>query len=282
MRVKISILSIVTSILFLNCAATKSVSYDRTVQILTNSAHPIVLTQVQSDTLFGSHQRIHTVALPQTAFSNYLLDLRYSQGALRKTSWFGETSGALTAVNGSYFDMDNGGSVTYLEIQDSVICWTQPDVDSLKWAFPDSLINAAVILTKSGHLVMEHARPDSAYALSREENAVLVAGPLLLQDGQKVQMPKAHFVADRHPRSYLAATQDKILFISVDGRSKSAHGMSLYEAQDYLLNLGCVDAINLDGGGSTTLWVRDRGVVNHPSDLTGERKVANAFVILPR
>lgn len=282
MRIKMTIVSIFSSILVLACTATKTVTYDQSVQILTDTRHPVVLTQIQSDTLFDSHQRIHMVSLPKAALRQFALALRHSPKTLRTTSWFGETNQALAAVNGGYFDMDDGGSVTYLEVGDSVICFTQPDVDSLKWAFPDSLINGAVLLTKSGELVLEAARPDSAYAQSDQEAAVLVVGPLLLKDGKRVAMPKANFVSNRHPRSYLAATRDDILLVTVDGRSRKAAGMSLYEAQDFLLDLGCVDAINLDGGGSTTLWVRNRGVVNAPSDVTGERKVANAFVILPR
>ncbi|MCK4879516.1 MAG: phosphodiester glycosidase family protein, partial [Bacteroidales bacterium] len=43
---------------------------------------------------------------------------------------------------------------------------------------------------------------------------------------------------------------------------------------------GCIDAINLDGGGSTTMWTKDNGVVNRPSDKRGERPVANAILIL--
>ena len=67
--------------------------------------------------------------------------------------------------------------------------------------------------------------------------------------------------------------------ITVDGRSEDAAGMSLYELQAFLQTKDCLEAINLDGGGSTTMWVKDKGVVNHPSDKTGERKVANVIII---
>jgi exopolysaccharide biosynthesis protein len=70
------------------------------------------------------------------------------------------------------------------------------------------------------------------------------------------------------------------MFITIDGRSKQAKGMCLYELQKYLSDLGCTDAINLDGGGSTTMWTINKGVVNSPSDKSGERPVANALIIL--
>jgi len=49
-----------------------------------------------------------------------------------------------------------------------------------------------------------------------------------------------------------------------------------------LLKLGCVDAINLDGGGSTTMWIHQKGIVNFPSDKTGERPVSNALLIIKK
>lgn len=55
--------------------------------------------------------------------------------------------------------------------------------------------------------------------------------------------------------------------------------MNLFETQKYLLNLGCIDAINLDGGGSTTMWTKDKGVINIPSDNNGERPVANILFL---
>ncbi len=56
--------------------------------------------------------------------------------------------------------------------------------------------------------------------------------------------------------------------------------MSLIEAQQFLQDIGCVDAINLDGGGSTTMWTKEKGVVNFPSDKSGERSVSNALLIM--
>ena len=57
--------------------------------------------------------------------------------------------------------------------------------------------------------------------------------------------------------------------------------MSLGELGDALLSLGAGEAMNLDGGGSSTLWI-DGAVVNHPSDPTGERAVGNALFVRQR
>jgi exopolysaccharide biosynthesis protein len=77
------------------------------------------------------------------------------------------------------------------------------------------------------------------------------------------------------------------MLITVDGRHENAAGMSLFELQKIARWLSSKDAINLDGGGSTTLWIGNQpgiGVVNYPCDNRkwdheGERKVANVLLV---
>jgi len=87
------------------------------------------------------------------------------------------------------------------------------------------------------------------------------------------------FVKERHPRTCICETRDSHLLLTIDGRQPTAKGMSLLEVQDFLLAQKCITAINLDGGGSTTMWLKEKGIVNKPSDFFGERKVANAILI---
>ena len=69
--------------------------------------------------------------------------------------------------------------------------------------------------------------------------------------------------------------------MTVDGRRPGwSAGVTLPEAARLMRALGARDALNLDGGGSTAMTVRGR-VVNRPSDLSGERPVSNAVVVLP-
>lgn len=87
------------------------------------------------------------------------------------------------------------------------------------------------------------------------------------------------FVETRHPRTAVAKLKDgKFLMITVDGRSESSGGIGLFDLAAYLLELGATDAMNLDGGGSTTMFL-DGKVVNHPSDKEGERKVSDAILV---
>lgn len=90
------------------------------------------------------------------------------------------------------------------------------------------------------------------------------------------------FVETRHPRTAVAKLKDgKFLMITVDGRSESSGGIGLQDLAEYLLSLGATDAMNLDGGGSTTMFL-DGKVVNHPSDKEGERKVGDAILVTLR
>ena len=92
----------------------------------------------------------------------------------------------------------------------------------------------------------------------------------------------------RHPRSAMGVRPDgTVIMLTVDGRSSNSFGLSMAELMKVMKWLGCTDAINLDGGGSTTLWAKEygeNGVINHPSDNKkwdheGQRKVANVIYI---
>ena len=110
----------------------------------------------------------------------------------------------------------------------------------------------------------------------------MISGPLLIRDSLAQKLPEMKFSNMRHPRTCVGITNESIIFITIDGRSELAEGMNLMEVQEFLLELGCVDAINLDGGGSTSMWTFDKGLVNIPSDIRGERSVANALLILQK
>jgi len=138
---------------------------------------------------------------------------------------------------------------------------------------------------KSVYIRSEDARTKSNVFGGDED---VVAGvPQLIKDGViditwvQEKATKA-FVETRHPRTAVAKLRDgKFLMITVDGRSESSGGIGLQDLAEYLLSLGAVDAMNLDGGGSTTMFV-DGKVVNRPSDKEGERKVSDAILVTQR
>lgn len=116
----------------------------------------------------------------------------------------------------------------------------------------------------------------------------VVAGvPQLIKNGKiditwEQEKSSKSFVETRHPRTAVAKLKDgKFLMITVDGRSELSGGIGMQDLAEYLLSLGAVDAMNLDGGGSTTMFL-DGKVVNKPSDKEGERKVSDALIVTPR
>ncbi len=84
---------------------------------------------------------------------------------------------------------------------------------------------------------------------------------------------------ERHPRSAVGFSKTHIYLVQVDGRQRRLSvGMTLEELGAYMANIGCDEAISLDGGGSATFWYRGR-VVNSPCDGT-ERAVANGLIAI--
>lgn len=117
--------------------------------------------------------------------------------------------------------------------------------------------------------------------------AALGAGPTLMSNGKVAVLAKAQrFRADvangRAPRSALGLTADgKLLLATIDGRDpKDSVGMTLVELAKLMKEMGAVQAMNLDGGGSSALWLKGR-TINSPSDGR-ERPVSTALLVLPR
>lgn len=238
----------------------------------------ISFNQLKTDTIFNSKQIISLLSFQKNSYDRFRVEFGYSNAELRTTSSFGKSKNALAAINGSFFDMDNGGSVTYFEVNDNVINRNRPF--DLKWAKSDSIINGAIVISNDFKIMIQPANSEQFYEQSKQEKAVLVTGPLLLFNSEIIKLPNMDLVNKRHPRTCLCETNESVIFITIDGRNTEAEGMNLIEAQKFLLNIGCVDAINLDGGGSTTMWTKEKSIVNFPSDELRERPVSNALLII--
>ncbi|GAB3514145.1 phosphodiester glycosidase family protein [Emticicia fontis] len=202
------------------------------------------------------------------------------------TSKLAIKSQAIAAVNAGFFDTKNGGAVDFLKIDGKVMDSTRvANVPRL----PTHSISAVTIHKNRVKIIK--GEPTRGWEKELKEENVLLTGPLLLLDNQKQVLEKTAFNDNRHPRTCACVTNDKkLLLITVDGRSNESYGMSLHELTSLAKALNCKDAINFDGGGSTTMYIQNQpenGVVNYPSDNkifdhAGERSVCNIFVLLKK
>jgi uncharacterized protein YigE (DUF2233 family) len=110
----------------------------------------------------------------------------------------------------------------------------------------------------------------------------MIAGnPTLLEDGTVTATDCPASFCRRHPRTGVGVTREgKLLLVTVDGRRRRSVGMTPRQFAKLFRRLGARWALNLDGGGSTTMFV-ESGLVNRPSDPGGERAVSSALLVLP-
>lgn len=106
-------------------------------------------------------------------------------------------------------------------------------------------------------------------------------GTLLIKDGKKTEI--THNVTGNNPRSVIGTNEDGtvIYFITVDGRQSSSKGVSLETLADICLEMGAVNAINLDGGGSTAMVGKtlEENSLHYFNAPTENRKVINAVAL---
>ena len=111
-------------------------------------------------------------------------------------------------------------------------------------------------------------------------------GPVLVQDGQiKISNNEERkfagkAIADKHPRTAIGYKKDgTMVILAVQGRMKGlAEGATLPQMAKILVDLGCVEAMNLDGGGSSCMLINGKETIK-PSDPTGQRPVPAVFVV---
>jgi hypothetical protein len=128
------------------------------------------------------------------------------------------------------------------------------------------------------------------------DDSIVSAAPTLVEDG-RIRIDAATegtvdpldlsfgyaWANNRQPRTMAGIDrQGRLLLVTVDGRlSGGSEGFTLAEGAAFMRSLGAVDALNLDGGGSSAM-VMNGALLNRPSDATGERPVGDTIQVLPR
>ncbi len=110
---------------------------------------------------------------------------------------------------------------------------------------------------------------------------VISGGPYLVKDGKifvDVNEQKLTAIGGRNPRTAIGFTEDyRLIMVTIDGREESSVGITLMDLAELMKSFGCVYAMNLDGGGSTVMYVNGK-VVNSPV-VKGGIQISNALTV---
>lgn len=183
----------------------------------------------------------------------------------------GDNHTVVAAVNADFYNMATGEphGIVY---KDGQAIKAQND----NWKF--------FAMTKSGQAVIGSAAEYDAMKDQLQE--ALGGNAILVKSGQIYQTPQTG--ADREPRTAVGIKADgDVFFVVIDGRQEPySTGISMPDLAQLMIDLGAVDALNLDGGGSSTFTTRQLGgdtleVDNQPSDRS-ERSVANSWLVVSK
>jgi len=207
---------------------------------------------------------INVLVVDLTAPGVSLVSTTSAQRKKTPSSW-GSAVGAQAAVNGDFF--------SYTDYSTSGLAAGAGQ----KW--PNSVDGTSEGTVAFGPGRVEISTPSAVVPFDASWMQGVVSGhPQVVKNGVSYQdPPNSSFCTTRHPRTAVGLSQDgKTLYVAViDGRQTGfSVGMKCSEVGTLLKGLGAYNALNLDGGGSSAMWVSGSGVVNSPSDGS-TRVVAN-------
>lgn len=227
--------------------------------------------------MFG---RVQSISVVRYSSRNLRTSIVHSPGeASNTTDSLAIENGAIIAINGSYFDMKLLYPHTYF-------CWKHKLISES----PEK-----EVYRSNGVLARRHkySREVEIFQYDASQTEVwrkqyyeaIASGPILVLDGVTPAFPmERSFYHMHHPRSFIGIKDDMIFLVVIDGRFPGqGEGASIPETAAIARWLGCKTALNLDGGGSSTLWTKMTGVLNHPYDNhtfdhKGCRKVPNIII----
>ncbi len=183
----------------------------------------------------------------------------------RTVSSFGAAVNAQAAVNGDFFSFDtystNGPAMS----------------NGVLWGGADGTYVAPIQFGANQVAIPAHGGTGGVATWARE---VVGGHPSLLVGGMRRDNNGDSLCTARHPRTALGFNADrtKLYLAVIDGRATTRIGMTCDEMVTMFQGLGATDAVNLDGGGSSAMWLAGTGVLNNPSDGQ-QRVVANHLAI---
>jgi exopolysaccharide biosynthesis protein len=204
---------------------------------------------------------------------------------------------ALAAVNGGFFVVATGAPAGLLKVKGRLLSGTRLPRGAVgilggSLFHPMRLVFDQVAAAKpaAGGNIQYRTRLGTATGTWSRARDIVGGAGLLVHDGRPTttddwaaEKMREGFATERHPRTMIGVDRSgAIWLVAVDGRNPLVSlGMSFAELQGLAGLLSLRYALNLDGGGSTTMVVRGV-VVNRPSDITGPRPVSDALLVFPR
>lgn len=188
------------------------------------------------------------------------------------TSEIANNNGAIEAINGGAFVdktsvnwTGTGACPDGIVMSEGKKVWNSKEYEEKSDLFA---------ITKKGILIVGQYSQKELEELDVQE--ALSFDPALIINGNKMDMTEEGGLA---PRTAIGQREDgTIILLVIDGRSLSSVGASYTDVQEVLYKLGAINAINLDGGRSTTMYY-DGNIVNSPSNTMGERTIPTAVIV---
>lgn len=188
------------------------------------------------------------------------------------TSEIANNNGAIAAINGGAFVdktsvnwTGTGACPDGIVMSEGKKVWNSKEYEEKSDLFA---------ITKKGILIVGQYSQKELEELDVQE--ALSFDPALIINGNKMDMTEEGGLA---PRTAIGQREDgTIILLVIDGRSLSSVGASYTDVQEVLYKLGAINAINLDGGRSTTMYY-DGNIVNSPSNTMGERTIPTAVIV---
>lgn len=220
---------------------------------------------------------------------------------------FAAESGACLVVNGGFYLEDNGvfepvglliSEGEFLQFATPGIYWDDIRYDVHRAAIgfhSDNRVEIGWVSSRGdsarlwplpvpNDLGIPGAIPDSIIGTAWDVTDAVSGGPALLKNGSNsiTAYQEAFFGpagTEHHPRTAAGISEDgDLLLLVIDGRQRASRGVSFTELAGILKSLGAVDALNLDGGGSSTLVVNGE-LLNRPAGGTFQREVVSALAV---
>lgn len=246
-----------------------------------------------------AHQNVNVISFnPKAKQGRMILEYKKEKDSL--SVFASRVSGAIAGINATYFiEKKDSADYMYLRLRGKEIQQVKVPKSSIYWWKHQGMFT----FNNNGNKFDIAFSPED-FSKIKSEN-VVTGAPMLIDNFIPVGLRFAdtigiditnlhyeHYLKHqgvRHPRTAIAITKDgNLLLITVDGRNKDALGMSAKELTAFLQRFfNPKSAMNIDGGGSTMMWVKGQpfnGIVNYPTDNRkfdhyGQRMVETAIFI---